>query len=223
MATSQQPTKTEHSKAHWEAVSKQRLVELAALPKRARFMIELVDSFVGSEEMKSKTKNMLGRVDLMQSLREASEQDESLGILSPLARPTSTTSGMTEKNPHLSFHEVKETPWGNIFTPKKKIGFFACLLELGAEQLVSKEPWPHDQEKAHALQREYYSDILQARGCECCCLNNCPVPSGLSVIAVKLKLKDFEHGISVICQAHLDSLLNAKELKLPKYAHVFIF
>jgi hypothetical protein len=206
----------------WTKASERYKEELASLPKRARHMISMVDSFVGTDEIKNKAKNLLGRVDLMQSIYRAYEQDEQLGILSPLARPTSTSSGMIEKKASLSFQDKAESEWGNVFIPKEKHGIFRSLLELNQEIPVSKEAWPLTQEEADKLKQTYYRDILQSRGCECCCLNDCPEVSGLSVIRVKLGAMNGESGVCIMCQAHLNQLCDTQSFTLPKDAHMFI-
>jgi hypothetical protein len=82
-------------------------------------MTSMVDSFVGTDEIKNKAKNMLGGLDLMQGIYRAYEQDEQLGILSPLARPTSTSSGMIEKK-QVYLSRIKRNQKGEMYSPLRK-------------------------------------------------------------------------------------------------------
>jgi len=187
-------------------------------PKRAREYISLIDVFNCDQTEKSKMKNVLGFVDKLQGFMEMLDQYNELGILSPLAHRSSAISE-TVKDSTSRLVLSTNTPLGRSFQlePSQKI---TKLVELSkAVEIPKTERIPSWAESSEAV----YKCILELRGCECCCFENCEVSSGFTILSVDFtqKIGTLRYGFCVICNSHQEKHSDKGTVELPVGTHVY--
>jgi len=187
-------------------------------------LMDMLDKEAIDAHDRNDMKNAIGFVNHFFNLVDFQEEECVLGLLSPLARPTSAIStNFAGSSNQVPIFQLPETPLGKQYSFRQPP--FQSFVELKESLSVTKRDSEYLNKakgRLEPISADVSSIIMRNRSVGCCSLRNCPMTNSVitsSFVEFSMGQQNCI-GACLLCQAHVQET-DAK-FSLPLGTHIYL-